>query len=53
MKFAHKSGIVWKIYLIKLYICSTNCPNAMFWIASMAPLSPPHTSALVARTCYS
>ena len=24
MKFAHKSGIVWKIYLIKLYICSAN-----------------------------
>jgi ribose/xylose/arabinose/galactoside ABC-type transport system permease subunit len=36
-KFAHKSGIVWKIYLIKLYICSANCPNTMFWIASMAP----------------
>jgi hypothetical protein len=36
MKFAHKSRIVWKIYLIKLYICSANCPNTMFWIASMA-----------------
>ena len=30
MKFAHKSGIVWKIYLIKLYICSANCPNTIY-----------------------
>jgi hypothetical protein len=32
MKFAHKSGIVWKIYLIKLYICNANYPSIMFWI---------------------
>jgi hypothetical protein len=39
MKFAHKSGIVWKIYLIinKLYICNANYPIIMFWIASMPP----------------
>ena len=35
MKFAHKSGIVWKIYLIKLYICNANYPSIMFWIASI------------------
>jgi hypothetical protein len=33
MKFAHKSGLVWKIYLIKFYICNANYPSIMFWIA--------------------
>ena len=37
MKFAHKSGIVWKIYFIKLYICNANYPSIMFCIASMPP----------------
>jgi hypothetical protein len=37
MKFAHKSGIVWKICLIKLHICNANYPIIMFWIASMPP----------------
>jgi hypothetical protein len=32
MKFAHKSGIVWKIYLIELYICSANCPNGQYYV---------------------
>ena len=35
MKFAHKSGIVWEIYLIKLYICSANYPSIIFWIATL------------------
>jgi hypothetical protein len=38
MKFAQKSGIVWKIYLLKLSICNANYPSIMFWIASMQPL---------------
>ena len=39
MKFAHKSGIVWKIYLIKLYICNANYPSIMFWIPGLPLIS--------------
>jgi hypothetical protein len=30
---SQKWDIVWKIYLIKLYICSANCCSTLFWIA--------------------